>query len=109
MGIKIKRHAGLILIPLLATGSACQSVGSFGGEPGYAARSTFRCGGGVVLRVERRSTSVVINGAGGEDILLPASPPGSQSRFGTPSHALVLEDHEALWMVAGEPPLACRR
>lgn len=93
------------LVPLLA---GCKGSTDLLAGSRYEAGASYRCAGGQRLRVLRNGSGVRVQ-TGDAEFDLPASPPDSGSRFGIPSHALVLEGSEALWMVAGEPPLACRR
>ncbi len=69
----------------------------------------YRCEDGRAMTVENRGTAVIVTEDGAEPIELPASPADSRARYGSPVHALVIEDGEALWMSAGRPPETCLR
>ncbi len=72
-------------------------------------RATYRCDDGKRLVVGNSRTSVTITAENGGSIDLPASPPGSLTRYATELHALELEGREALFFTTGQAPLSCKR
>ncbi len=71
--------------------------------------AAYRCGPGGGLTIENFQTSVHVVSPRGLDVELPASPPGSRSRYGEAPYALLLEGRDALWMETGKEPVSCRR
>ena len=102
----IRRTAPLLF--LLA--AACQSAPS-GIDPESVTQpplSTFRCTGGVALKVENLGSSVNVTSNSGASVSLPALS-GSRSRYSEGQTAMVFNGREALFMVTGKPPLECKR
>lgn len=71
--------------------------------------AAYNCGAEGSLTVENFQTSVHVISSRGMDVELPASPPGSRSRYGEAPYALLLNGREALWLETGKSPLSCRR
>lgn len=71
--------------------------------------AAYRCGAAGSLTIENFQTSVHVIPSRGLAVELPASPPGSTSRYGEAPYALLLEGREALWMETGKKPVTCRR
>jgi hypothetical protein len=110
------RLAGPLLGALIAAG--CVADSNRNADTGQAtvlpAMLSYDCGDGVSISVARLGGGVRVEVAQGDEPdkaspVLHPSPPGQASRFGAEGHALVLEAGEALWMKAGEAPMACRR
>lgn len=105
----IGRVLGMMACAVVA--ASCTSDGDIGVAAGQAqpASASYRCEDGASLRIQNRRTSVTVTLGDAAAIDLPASPPGSRSRYGEPPYALVLDDREALFFQTGHSPLACRR
>lgn len=71
--------------------------------------AAYRCGAHGSLTIENFQTSVNVISSRGLAVELPASSPGSTSRYGEAPYALLLEGREALWMETGKEPITCRR
>ncbi|RLQ89078.1 hypothetical protein D8780_13350 [Notoacmeibacter ruber] len=101
------------LVGLLSLLAACSTAGggagsrtSFASDPS----GRFRCDGGTAMDVRRAGGGAVsVTSPLGEQIVLPASPPGQMSRYGENAYALVIEGPDALFMKQGEMPVNCRR
>ncbi len=98
------------LLLLSACNAASPPTAALYGGPGGAPYGRFRCDGGGMMDVRRAGGSdVAVTSPAGEEIVLPASPPGQRSRYGADGYALVIEGTDALFMKAGDMPLDCRR
>lgn len=75
-------------------------------QPGEA---LWACDNGAAMRVRNLGNAVQVTSPQGEELTLPASPPGSVSRYGAAPYALVFDGREALWFKTGGPPVSCRR
>ncbi|HEV7415507.1 MAG TPA: hypothetical protein VGN98_05085 [Tianweitania sediminis] len=71
--------------------------------------ATYSCGEDGSISIESLGDAVRILGTDGVSVDLPAAPPAQTARFGGSSQAIVIENDEALYMVAGKPTLNCRR
>ena len=69
----------------------------------------YACKGGASLSVVKTADSVSVTDPEGDVIDLPASPPGQSSRYGKDAYALLVGNHDALWMKAGKAPVSCKR
>lgn len=71
--------------------------------------ASYQCGEAGTITVVNSGTSVKVTTDDGTEVVLPASPPESRSRYGEPAYALVLDGSGALWMKSGKRPAECRR
>lgn len=72
-------------------------------------KANWRCDGGATLSVENLGAQIKVMTPEGSEVLLPASPPGQNARYGEGMLALVFDGREALWFVTGKTPLNCKR
>lgn len=96
----------LILLSGCSSSGPTAALYSTGGAP----YGRFACDGGGTMNVRRASgTAIAVTSPNGEEIVLPASPPGQQTRYGADAYALVIEGPDALFMKTGDMPLNCKR
>lgn len=103
---------GLIALfaPLLLSGCVSDGMNSaVSTEGAQPRRATWRCDGGTTMTVINNGSSIHVLSPRGTEVDLPASPPGSRTRYGEGLYAVVFEGREALWFVTGKQPLNCRR
>lgn len=103
----------VILLPPLVAGCVGEGASSagYGGSGSFQPRvSFFRCEDKGTITVEQRGGSVRLTDLDGENVELPAAPPGQRSRYGQAPYALVLDGDQALYMKSGRTPAAtCTR
>ncbi|WP_265516311.1 hypothetical protein [Nitratireductor luteus] len=75
----------------------------------FASPTRFVCDADREMTILGAGESLQIVSPRGVEVVLPPSPPGQQSRFQEPPYSLVVDDAEALWMVNGKSPIACKR
>lgn len=115
-GRRVRNTAALIALSILAAGcvgsETTNNANPGGTGDGTAAQprmATYSCGEDGSITVENLGSAVRVLGTDGASIDLPAAPPTQNARFGGSNQAIVLEDGEALYMVAGKPTLSCKR
>ncbi len=101
------RALALALVGFVA--SACVSSGPSVQQSAGPRSFSYDCGDGASLSIESLGDRVSLTDPEGETVDLPASPPGQASRYGQDAYAVVIGDHDALWMKAGKKPVSCRR
>ncbi len=72
-------------------------------------KASWRCDEGATLTVENLGSQIKVVTPEGTEVVLPASPPGQNARYGEGMLALVFDGREALWFVTGKTPLTCKR
>lgn len=111
--MRVSRLGRFLILPcIIGNLASCRSVTVGMDEPPRPARSlpvTYQCRGGGTLVVESKASAVDVTSPDGIRIDLPASPPGSKSRYGNPPYALLLDNEDALWMKSGKKPLQCKK
>lgn len=115
-GRLVRNAAALIALSILAAACVAPETSgnaAKGGTPeGTAAQprmATYSCGEDGSITVESLGSAVRVLGTDGAAVDLPAAPPTQTARFGGSNRAIVLEEGEALYMVAGKPTLSCKR
>ncbi|MFC3221033.1 hypothetical protein ACFOEZ_18625 [Tianweitania populi] len=114
-GRLVRNTTVLIALSILAAACVASETtnnANTGGAEGTAAQprmATYSCGEDGSITVENLGSAVRVQGTDGASIDLPAAPPTQNARFGGSNQAIVLEDGEALYMVAGKPTLSCKR
>lgn len=99
-------------VPMAGLLAACAATGPDAAQDGASAYSgpvTYRCEEALEMTLERKGTLVSIRSPRGVDVELPAAPPGQSARYGESLYAVVLDGDDALWMVNGKAPIACKR
>jgi hypothetical protein len=114
-GLIVRNVALLLGLGVLNAACMAQDPASnptTGGIPDTLAQpalATYSCGEDGSITVQSLGSAVRVLGTDGVAVDLPAAPPTQTARFGGTSQAIVLEDGEALYMVAGKPTLSCQR
>ena len=101
---------GVMAVSLFGLAS-CQSSSDIGFGSGSAQprSATWRCTGGVTLKIRNLGSALLVADSRGFETELPPDPPGQRERYSKTGYALVFAGRTASWFASGQRPSDCRR